>query len=86
MQSEGKAFLYAKSAPTSAQVQGFEAFLSEKYGKTNYIDKKLIMHRIHAHNTCGKSNIKNAIVFRCKLFNNYRFADRKYKSFVKGRA
>ncbi len=38
MQSEGKAFLYAKSAPTSAQVQGFEAFLSEKYGKTVALD------------------------------------------------
>ena len=34
MQSENKAFLYAKSAPTNEQVQGFEAFLSEKYGKT----------------------------------------------------
>jgi len=60
--------------------------MSEKYGKTDYIDKKLIMHRIHAHNTCGKSSIKNAIVFRCKLFGNYRFANRKYKSFIKGRA
>lgn len=34
MQSENKAFLYARSAPTKEQVQGFETFLSEKYGKT----------------------------------------------------
>ncbi len=28
-----KAFLYAKSAPSEAQISGFESFLSEKYGR-----------------------------------------------------
>ena len=57
--------------------------MSEKYGKTKYIDKKLIMHRIHAHNTCGRGGLKRAMVFRYNLFKNYRYADRKYKSSVR---
>ena len=60
--------------------------MSEKYGKTKFIEEKLIMHRIHAHNTCGKGTFKEAISFRCNLFNNYRYAKKNYKAHIRGLA
>ena len=52
--------------------------MSEAYGKTAYIDQKLIWHRLHQTNTSNHRTIKQMIDFRIELEKDYRFAKSKY--------
>ena len=52
--------------------------MSEAYGKTTYIGRKLIWHRLHQTNTSNRRTIKQMIDFRIELRKDYRFAKKLY--------
>ena len=54
--------------------------LSERFGKTIFISKKLIWHRLHNKNTSNPRTIKEMIVFRWNLAKDYLYALRMRNS------
>ncbi len=53
--------------------------MSEKYGKTVFIDNVLTYHRIHDHNTSNKLPISKKISFRINLIADYLFAKKNWQ-------
>lgn len=53
---------------------------SEKYGKTIFLEDKLIRHRLHANNTSYSLPWKKKIEFRVELGKDYIWSDRIYKA------
>lgn len=56
--------------------------ISEKYGKTVFINEKLIFHRLHEENTSGRLPFLMKIKFRIDLLKDYRFTKNNYKIFL----
>ena len=52
--------------------------MSEKFGKTAYINQKLIWHRLHQTNTSNHRTVKQMIDFRIELQKDYRYAEQAF--------
>jgi len=59
--------------------------MSEKYGKTIFLDKKLIKHRLHDSNTSFALPFKKKIQFRLDMWKDYRYTNGVYKRRKKDR-
>lgn len=53
--------------------------MSEKYGKTIFLDKTLLKHRLHDKNTSFTLPLKKKIIFRIELLKDYIYTNRVYK-------
>lgn len=53
--------------------------MSEKYGKTVFLDKKLIKHRLHDKNTSFSLPLKKKFIFRKELLKDYLYTKKVYK-------
>ena len=52
--------------------------MSEKYGKTAFINQKLIWHRLHQTNTSNRRTVRQMIDFRIELLKDYKFANETF--------
>lgn len=59
--------------------------MSEKYGKTVFLDKKLLKHRLHGSNTSFTLPLKKKIKFRIELLKDFLYADKVYRRRMKGK-
>lgn len=59
--------------------------MSEKYGNTVFLDKKLLKHRLHGNNTSFTLPLMKKIKFRLELLKDFLYADKIYKSKMKGK-
>lgn len=59
--------------------------MSEKYGKTVFLDKKLLRHRLHGSNTSFTLPLNKKIKFRIELLRDYLYAEKTYKSKMRGK-
>ena len=53
--------------------------MSEKYGETVFLNKKLLKHRLHDSNTSFALPLKKKIKFRLDMWKDYRYTDKVYK-------
>lgn len=53
--------------------------MSEKYGKTLFLDKPLIWHRLHSNYTSNRRTVRQMIQFRLQLRKDYLFAKKSFK-------
>ena len=59
--------------------------MSEKYGKTVFLDKKLLKHRLHGSNTSYTLPLKKKIKFRVELLKDFLYANKVYREKMKGK-
>ena len=59
--------------------------MSEKYGKTVFLDKKLLKHRLHGSNTSFTLPLKKKIKFRVELLKDFLYANKVYREKMKGK-
>lgn len=59
--------------------------MSEKYGKTVFLNKKLLKHRLHSNNTSFTLPLKKKITFRIEMLKDFLYTDRVYKNKMKGK-
>lgn len=52
--------------------------MSEKYGKTAFVDEKLIWHRLHESNTSGPKTIHQMVNFRIGIYKDFVFAKKLF--------
>ena len=58
--------------------------MSEKYGETIFLNKKLLKHRLHSKNTSFTLPLNKKIKFRIELLKDFLYADKIYKKRMKG--
>lgn len=59
--------------------------MSERYGKTVFLDEKLLKHRLHDKNTSFSLPLKKKVKFRVELLKDYLYTNRVYKNRIKGK-
>lgn len=59
--------------------------MSEKHGKTVFLDEKLLRHRLHGSNTSFTLPLDKKIKFRIELLRDYLYAEKIYKNKTRGK-